>query len=157
MLRILNELRIKSGQQFLHFREENSFIYARVRINGARWEPFAASAICGNCFVKRFPHGTRATHPSTHSRLSFRLIASRIERSPCYKYNFEPSDSRLLINSELIADIAAFLNPSPKRIAANRREKNAAIAYQVLPQVIEKLKAVLEEHPWYDNQWRDKP
>jgi hypothetical protein len=34
---------------------------------------------------------------------------------------------------------------------------SAAIAYQVLqqenPQTIEKVKAVLEKHPWYANQW----
>ena len=35
---------------------------------------------------------------------------------------------------------------------------SAAIAYQVLqqenPQTIEKVKAVLEKHPWYANQWQ---
>src|SRR5262245_56265624 len=35
---------------------------------------------------------------------------------------------------------------------------SVAIAYQVLqqenPQAIEKIKAVLEAHPWYSNQWR---
>ena len=35
---------------------------------------------------------------------------------------------------------------------------SAAIAYQVLqqenPQTIEKVKAVLEKHPWYGNQWQ---
>ena len=35
---------------------------------------------------------------------------------------------------------------------------SAAIAYQVLqqenPQTIEKVKAVLEKHPWYTNQWQ---
>jgi hypothetical protein len=34
---------------------------------------------------------------------------------------------------------------------------SAAIAYQVLqqesPQAIDKVKAVLEKHPWYANQW----
>jgi hypothetical protein len=34
---------------------------------------------------------------------------------------------------------------------------SGAIAYQVLqqenPQTIEKVKAVLEKHPWYTNQW----
>ncbi len=35
---------------------------------------------------------------------------------------------------------------------------SAAITYQVLeqenPQIIEKVKAVLENHPWYANQWQ---
>jgi hypothetical protein len=35
---------------------------------------------------------------------------------------------------------------------------SAAIAYQILrqenPQTIDKVKAVLEKHPWYANQWR---
>jgi hypothetical protein len=35
---------------------------------------------------------------------------------------------------------------------------SAAIAYQVLqqenPQIIEKVKSVLEKHPWYANQWQ---
>jgi hypothetical protein len=35
---------------------------------------------------------------------------------------------------------------------------SAAIAHQVLtqenPQTIEKVKAVLEKHPWYANQWQ---
>jgi hypothetical protein len=35
---------------------------------------------------------------------------------------------------------------------------SAAIAYQVLSQensrTIEKVKAVLEKHPWYANQWQ---
>jgi len=35
---------------------------------------------------------------------------------------------------------------------------SAAIAYQVLrqenPQTIDKVKAVLEKHPWYANQWQ---
>jgi hypothetical protein len=35
---------------------------------------------------------------------------------------------------------------------------SAAIAYQVLqqenPQSINKVKAVLEKHPWYANQWQ---
>ena len=35
---------------------------------------------------------------------------------------------------------------------------SAAITYQVLlqenPQSIEKVKAVLEKHPWYANQWQ---
>jgi primosomal replication protein N len=35
---------------------------------------------------------------------------------------------------------------------------SAAIAYQVLrqenPPTIEKVKAVLEKHPWYANQWQ---
>jgi hypothetical protein len=35
---------------------------------------------------------------------------------------------------------------------------SAAIAYQLLqqenPGTIEKLKAVLEKHPWYANQWQ---
>jgi hypothetical protein len=35
---------------------------------------------------------------------------------------------------------------------------SAAIAYQVLtqesPQSIDKVKAVLEKHPWYGNQWQ---
>jgi len=35
---------------------------------------------------------------------------------------------------------------------------SAAIAYQVLqqenPQTIEKVKAALEKHPWYANQWQ---
>ena len=35
---------------------------------------------------------------------------------------------------------------------------SAAIAYQVLqqenPQSFEKVKAVLEKHPWYTNQWQ---
>ena len=35
---------------------------------------------------------------------------------------------------------------------------SAAIAYQVLrqenPQSIEKVKALLEKHPWYANQWQ---
>ena len=34
------------------------------------------------------------------------------------------------------------------------------IAYQVLqqesPQTIDKVKAVLEKHPWYDNQWQSR-
>src|SRR5262249_11529411 len=37
---------------------------------------------------------------------------------------------------------------------------SAAIAYQVLqqenPQIIEKVKAVLEKHPWYANQWQSR-
>ena len=35
---------------------------------------------------------------------------------------------------------------------------SAAITYQVLrqenPQTIDKVKAVLEKHPWYANQWQ---
>jgi hypothetical protein len=35
---------------------------------------------------------------------------------------------------------------------------SATIAYQILlqenPQTIDKVKAVLEKHPWYANQWR---
>jgi hypothetical protein len=35
---------------------------------------------------------------------------------------------------------------------------SAAIGYQVLqqenPAIIEKVKAVLEKHPWYANQWQ---
>jgi hypothetical protein len=34
---------------------------------------------------------------------------------------------------------------------------SAAIAYQILqenPPTIEKVKAVLEKHPWYANQWQ---
>jgi hypothetical protein len=34
---------------------------------------------------------------------------------------------------------------------------SAAIAYQVLRQenqTIDKVKAVLEKHPWYENQWQ---
>ena len=35
---------------------------------------------------------------------------------------------------------------------------SAAIAYRVLrqerPQTVEKVKAVLEKHPWYGNQWQ---
>jgi len=37
---------------------------------------------------------------------------------------------------------------------------SAAIAYQVLrqqdPQSIDKVKAVLEKHPWYANQWQTR-
>jgi asparagine N-glycosylation enzyme membrane subunit Stt3 len=37
---------------------------------------------------------------------------------------------------------------------------SAAIAYQVLqqenPPTIEKVKAVLEKHPWYTNQWQSR-
>jgi hypothetical protein len=37
---------------------------------------------------------------------------------------------------------------------------SAAIAYQVLwqenPQTIEKVRAVLEKHPWYANQWQTR-
>jgi hypothetical protein len=37
---------------------------------------------------------------------------------------------------------------------------SGAIAYQILqqenPQSIEKVKAVLEKHPWYTNQWQAK-
>jgi hypothetical protein len=37
---------------------------------------------------------------------------------------------------------------------------SAAIAYQVLPQenppTIDKVRAVLEKHPWYANQWRSR-
>jgi hypothetical protein len=37
---------------------------------------------------------------------------------------------------------------------------SAAIAYQVLqqenPQTIEKVKAVLEHHPWYTHQWHER-
>jgi hypothetical protein len=37
---------------------------------------------------------------------------------------------------------------------------SAAMAYQVLlpenPQTIDKVKAVLEKHPWYANQWQTR-
>jgi hypothetical protein len=37
---------------------------------------------------------------------------------------------------------------------------SAAVAYQVLrqenPQTIEKVKAVLEHHPWYTHQWHER-
>jgi hypothetical protein len=37
---------------------------------------------------------------------------------------------------------------------------SGAVAYQVLqqenPQTIEKVKAVLEKHPWYANQWQSR-
>jgi primosomal replication protein N len=37
---------------------------------------------------------------------------------------------------------------------------SGAIAYQVLlqenPSTIEKVKAVLEKHPWYANQWQSR-
>jgi hypothetical protein len=37
---------------------------------------------------------------------------------------------------------------------------SAAIAYQVLreenPPTIEKVRAVLEKHPWYANQWHER-
>jgi hypothetical protein len=38
---------------------------------------------------------------------------------------------------------------------------SGAIAYQVLqqesPQTIDKVKAMLEKHPWYANQWQARP
>jgi len=56
--------------------------------------------------------------------------------------------------------IAAFTASLPPALAWNSpgHMLSAAIAYQVLrqesPQTIEKVKAVLEKHPWHANQWQ---
>jgi hypothetical protein len=56
----------------------------------------------------------------------------------------------------IVAFLAAALPVSAWNIPGHML--SAAIAYQVLrqenPQTIDKVKAVLEQHPWYANQWQ---
>jgi hypothetical protein len=61
-----------------------------------------------------------------------------------------------LIVSLLLLTLAVPLPASAWNIPGHML--SAAIAYQILrqenPPTIEKVKAVLEKHPWYANQWR---